>query len=111
MAGSSVRNRSEPVTVETPRGPVEVVRQQWRTQQPRGKWRWEWLARRQGQRDWRQGATSTRGDPSGGAAARRQAPGVAARGGGSSDAGARALNYARRQHYRRLSPAGTTGVG
>jgi hypothetical protein len=34
----------------------------------------------------------TRGDPSGGAAARRQAPGVAARGGGSSDAGARALN-------------------
>lgn len=58
MAGSSVRNRSEPVTVETPRGPVEVVRQQWRTQQPRAKWRWEWLARRQGQRDWRQGATA-----------------------------------------------------
>src|SRR5437588_1987547 len=53
----------------------------------------------------------TRGDPSGGAAARRQAPGVAARGGGSSDAGARALNYARRQQYRRLSRAGTTGVG
>ena len=58
MAGSSVRNRSDPVTVTTPRGPVEVVRQQWRTQQPRGKWRWEWLARRQGQRDWRQGTTA-----------------------------------------------------
>jgi hypothetical protein len=58
MAGSSVRNRSDTVTVPTPRGPVEVVRQQWRTQQPRGKWRWEWLARRRGQRDWRQGTTA-----------------------------------------------------
>ena len=58
MVGSSVRNRSEPVTVETPRGPVEVVRQEWRTQQPRGKWRWEWLARRRGQRDWREGTTA-----------------------------------------------------
>jgi hypothetical protein len=58
MAGSSVRNRSDSVTVSTPRGAVEVVRQQWRTQQPMGKWRWEWLARRQGQRDWRQGTTA-----------------------------------------------------
>jgi hypothetical protein len=58
MAGSSVRNRSDSVTVSTPRGAVEVVRQQWRTQQPRGKWRWEWLARRHGQRDWRQGTTA-----------------------------------------------------
>jgi hypothetical protein len=58
MAGSSVRSRSDPVTVTTPRGPLEVVRQQWRTQQPRGKWRWEWLARRRGQRDWRQGTTA-----------------------------------------------------
>src|SRR5438105_10256740 len=111
MAGSSVRNRSDTVTVETPRGPVEVVRQQWRTQQPRGKWRWEWLARRQGPARLAARHDSTRGDPSGGAAARRQAPGVAARGVGSSDAGARALNYARRQQYRRLSRAGTTGVG
>jgi hypothetical protein len=58
MAGSSVRNRSDAVTVWTPRGPVEVVRQQWRSHQPRGKWRWEWLARRRGQRDWRQGTTA-----------------------------------------------------
>lgn len=58
MAGSSVSHRSDPVTVRTPRGPVEVVRQQWRTQQPRGKWRWEWLARRRGQRDWQQGTTA-----------------------------------------------------
>ena len=35
-----------------------MVRQQWRTQQPRGKWRWEWLARRRGQRDWREGTTA-----------------------------------------------------
>jgi hypothetical protein len=58
MAGSSVRNRSDTVAVPTPRGPVEVVRQQWRTQQPWGKWRWEWLARRRGQRDRRQGTTA-----------------------------------------------------
>jgi len=58
MAGSSVRNHSQPVTVQTPRGPVEMVRQQWRSHQPRGKWRWECLARRRGPRDWRQGTTT-----------------------------------------------------
>jgi hypothetical protein len=57
MAGGSVANRSEAVTVPTPRGPVEVVRQQWRSQRPGGRWSWEWLARRAGQRDWKQGTT------------------------------------------------------
>lgn len=45
MAGRSVAKRSDPVTVSTPRGPVEVVRQQWRSQRPGSKWDWEWLAR------------------------------------------------------------------
>jgi hypothetical protein len=57
-AGRAVANRSESVIVETPRGPVEVVRQQWRSQRPGSKWAWEWLARRRGQRDWRQGTTA-----------------------------------------------------
>ncbi len=58
MAGRAVANRSEPLTVETPRGPIEVVRQQWRSQRAGSRWEWEWLARRRGQRDWRQGATA-----------------------------------------------------
>ncbi|HET7048122.1 MAG TPA: hypothetical protein VFI54_07645 [Solirubrobacteraceae bacterium] len=57
MTGRSVANRSETVTVATPRGPVEVVRQQWRSQRPGSRWSWEWLARRAGQRDWRRGTT------------------------------------------------------
>ena len=40
MAGTSVANRSETVTVPTPRGPVEVVRQQWRSQRPGNRWNW-----------------------------------------------------------------------
>jgi hypothetical protein len=58
MAGRSVANRSETVTGPTPRRPVEVVRQQWRSQRPGSRWNWEWLARRVGQRDWRQGSTA-----------------------------------------------------
>jgi hypothetical protein len=58
MTGRSVANRSEAVTVATPRGPVEVVRQQWRSQRAGSRWSWEWLARRAGQRDWRQGTTA-----------------------------------------------------
>jgi hypothetical protein len=58
MAGRAVANRSEQLTVETPRGPVEVVRQQWRSQRAGSGWHWEWLARRRGQSDWRQGGTA-----------------------------------------------------
>jgi len=32
MAGRAVANRSESMRVQTPRGPVDVVRQQWRSQ-------------------------------------------------------------------------------
>jgi hypothetical protein len=58
MAGRSVANRSETVTGPTPRRPVEVVRQQWRSQRPGSRWQWEWLARRGAQRDWKQGTTA-----------------------------------------------------
>jgi hypothetical protein len=58
MAGRAVANRSEPLTVTTPRGPVEVVRQQWRSQRAGSRWAWEWLARRGGQRDWKRGSTA-----------------------------------------------------
>jgi hypothetical protein len=58
MAGRAVANRSESITVHTPRGPVEVVRQQWRSQRAGSPWQWEWLARRGGQRDWKQGSTA-----------------------------------------------------
>src|SRR3981081_2028613 len=58
MAGRAVANRSDPLTVATPRGPVDVVRQQWRSQRSGSRWAWEWLARRRGQRDWKQGTTA-----------------------------------------------------
>ena len=61
MAGRAVANRSDPITVATPRGQVEVVRQQWRSQRAGSGWQWEWLARRRGQSDWRQcGERATR---------------------------------------------------
>jgi hypothetical protein len=58
MAGRAVANRSEPMKVQTPRGPVEVIRQQWHSQRRGSHWEWEWLARRGGQRDWKQGCTA-----------------------------------------------------
>ena len=58
MAGRAVANRSDTITVSTPRGPVEVVRQQWRSQRARSRWEWEWLARRAGQRNWKEGSTA-----------------------------------------------------
>jgi hypothetical protein len=59
MASSNVRNRSETLTVSSPRGELEVVCQQWRSQRSNSRWEWEWMARRSGQRQWRQ-ATSAR---------------------------------------------------
>ena len=44
--------------VATPRGPVEVMRQQWRSQRPGSRWEWEWVARRGGQRESQQGSTA-----------------------------------------------------
>jgi hypothetical protein len=45
MAGRAVANRSKPLTVETRRGPVEVVRQRWRSQRAGSRWHGNgWLA-------------------------------------------------------------------
>lgn len=58
MAGRAVANRSDTVRVGTPRGPVEVIRQQWRSQRAGSRWQWEWVAHRAGQRNWKQGSTA-----------------------------------------------------
>ncbi len=54
----SVSNRSEIVAVPTPRGMVEVCRQQWRSQAPNAPWELVWVARRKGQAGWRRGASA-----------------------------------------------------
>ena len=57
-SGSAVRNRSEIVTVATPRGHVEVARQEMRGLR-RGSGRtWFWLARRKGNADWCEASTA-----------------------------------------------------
>src|SRR5437588_6016555 len=55
--GSAVRNRSESVTVGTPRGPVEVVRQEVRGLRRNSGWTWFWMARRAGNVDWHEATT------------------------------------------------------
>ena len=56
-AGSAVRNRSQIVTVMTPRGPVEVLRQEVRGVRQGSGWRWFWVARRKGRADWSEAST------------------------------------------------------
>ena len=56
-AGSAVRNRSQIVTVMTPRGPVEVLRQEVRGLRQGSGWRWFWVARRKGRADWSEAST------------------------------------------------------
>ena len=58
MAGRAVANRSESLAVMMQRGRVEVVRQQWRSRRTGSRWQWESLARRGGQRVWKQGSTA-----------------------------------------------------
>jgi hypothetical protein len=55
--GSAVRNRSESVTVGTPRGPVEVMRQEVRGLRRNSGWTWFWAARRAGRLDWQEAST------------------------------------------------------
>src|SRR6516225_3726544 len=57
-AGSAVRNRSETVTVSTPRGEVEVVRQQMRGLRRGSSWTWFWLAHRRGSGGWSEASTA-----------------------------------------------------
>ena len=57
-AGSAVRNRSESVTVLTPRGEIEVLRQEMRGLRRGSGWSWFWLARRKGRTDWSEASTT-----------------------------------------------------
>jgi hypothetical protein len=57
-AGSAIRNRSETVTVVTPRGEVEVVRQEMRGLRRGGSWSWFWLAHRRGSGGWSEASTA-----------------------------------------------------
>jgi hypothetical protein len=50
-SGSAVRNRSAVISVSTPRGRVEVVRQEMKGLRRDRGWRWFWVARRAGQQD------------------------------------------------------------
>jgi hypothetical protein len=56
--GSAVRNRSESVTVATPRGHVEVARQEVRGLRRNSGWTWFWMARRAGNVDWHEASTA-----------------------------------------------------
>jgi hypothetical protein len=57
-AGSAIRNRSEIVTVVTPRGGVEVARQEIRGLRRGSSWTWFWLARRKGASGWSEAPTA-----------------------------------------------------
>ena len=53
-----VANRSRILTVQTPRGEVEIARRQWPSERPVSEWGWVWVARRGGETDWRRGASA-----------------------------------------------------
>lgn len=57
-AGSAVRNRSEAVTVQTPRGRVEVLRQEMRGLRQDSSWTCLWLAHRKGSAGWSEASTA-----------------------------------------------------
>lgn len=44
--------------IDTPRGPVEVVRQEMRGLRRGSGWNWYWVARRKGKVDWSEGSTA-----------------------------------------------------
>ena len=56
--GGAVRNRSEIITVSTPRGPLQVVRQEMQGLKRRRSWTWFWRARREGKTDWSEASTA-----------------------------------------------------
>ncbi len=59
MAGRSVANRSQTITIQTPRGPVEIERQRLALAPREQRLAMGvWLARRHGQRDWKQAPTA-----------------------------------------------------
>ena len=56
--GGAVRNRSEIITVSTPRGPLQVVRQEMQGLKRGRSWTWFWRARREGKTDWSKASTA-----------------------------------------------------
>lgn len=58
MSGPSERERSSPVIVRTPRGPVRVARQEMRGLRHGSDWRWFWMARRENAHQWFQATTA-----------------------------------------------------
>lgn len=56
--GSAGRNRSEAVIIQTPRGPVEVLRQEMRGLRQGSSWTWFWLAHRKGGGGWSEASTA-----------------------------------------------------
>ena len=124
MAGSSVGNRYDIVTVETPRASVEVVRQQWRSQRPGSRGSGTgWPG--SGAAGLAAGFDAARGDASGHVAASPEAAVMADGGGRAGEGGARglsvsvvacppccaglesgapALSYVRRQQYPPAGP-------
>ena len=56
--GSAVRNRSDPVSISTPRGQIEVVRQEMKGVRRNSGWTWFWVARRSGQQLWCEASTA-----------------------------------------------------
>jgi hypothetical protein len=57
-AGSAVGNRSGTVTIATPRGEVDVLRQEMRGLRRGSSWRWSWLARRGDSGEWSEASTA-----------------------------------------------------
>ena len=57
-AGSAIRNRSESVTVVTPRGEIDVVRQEMRGLKRGSGWRCFWLVQRTGSAGWSEASTA-----------------------------------------------------
>jgi hypothetical protein len=57
-AGGAIRNRSETVTVVTPRGEVVVARQEMRGLRRGTAWTWFWLARRKASSGWSEASTA-----------------------------------------------------
>jgi len=55
---TAVRNRTDIITVSTPRGPVEVVRQEMQGLKQRRSWTWFWLARPKGKANWSEASTA-----------------------------------------------------
>jgi hypothetical protein len=58
MSNSADRNRSEIITLATPRGSIDVMHQEMKGLRKSSGWRLFWLARRSGTQNWAQATTA-----------------------------------------------------